>query len=68
MFEGFRVRSLEAINTLNHIITYAIGFLAVMSAKHDTSMLRQAIIPEHVHLRNGLCFYSIGLVWVYCVY
>ena len=52
MFEDFRVRSLVAINTLNHMITYAIGFLAVMSEKHDTSALRQAILSRACALKE----------------
>lgn len=62
-FENFRVRSLSAINTLNRFLTYAIGFLSMMSSKRDTSALKQAIL-RHAHpQREKVAFvlYRLGL-------
>ena len=42
-FEGFRVRSLKAMNSLNHYLSYAIGLLCLLAEKKSGSILRMAI-------------------------
>jgi len=62
-FEDFRVRSLGAINTLNLMVTYAIGFLVSIAEKRDTSALRGATIARAQALKARVSFllYRLGL-------
>ena len=55
-FENFRVRSLKAINTLNSYLTYAIGFIAVLSMKSKYNQLKVYILTEANSLRLSVCF------------
>ena len=55
-FENFRVRSLKAINALNSFITYAIGFVALMSEKPCHSHLKMSILKRANVLRADVCF------------
>ena len=45
-FENFRVRSLKSINNLNLLLTYTIGFIAIMSEKLGKNMFANEIIKE----------------------
>ena len=55
-FENFRVRSLKAINALNSYITYAIGFIALMSEKPEHSRLKISILKKANALKDKVCF------------
>ena len=55
-FENFRVRSLKAINALNSYITYAIGFIALMSEKPEHSRLKISILKKANALKDEVCF------------
>ena len=61
-FENFRVRKLDAINTLNFYITLCMAFLAHISMKSEVSALKVAIIQtadpvkEQVHF----CYYRLA--------
>ena len=61
-FENFRVRSLKSINNLNLLLTYTIGFIALMSEKNGKNMFAKEIIKESKSLRNKvyLWFYQIA--------
>ena len=61
-FENFRVRSLKSINNLNLLLTYTIGFIALMSEKNGKNMFAKEIIKESKPLRNKvyLWFYQIS--------
>lgn len=55
-FENFRVRSLTAINTLNAYLTYAIGFIAVLSMKSRFNQLKARVLKEANALRLSVSF------------
>ena len=55
-FENFRVRSLTAINTLNAYLTYAIGFIAVLSMKSNHNQLKARVLKEANALRLSVSF------------
>lgn len=61
-FENFRVRSLKSINNLNLLLTYAIGFIALMCEKLEKNMFAQEIIKESRSLKDKvyLWFYQIA--------
>lgn len=56
-FEGFRVRSLKAINTLNRYVSYAIGLLSLISQKDESSHLKQSILAKAMALKKEVSFY-----------
>ena len=55
-FENFRIRSIKAINALNSYITYAIGFVALMSEKSESSGLKVMILEKANLLRKKVSF------------
>ena len=55
-FENFRVRGLTAINTLNAYLTYAIGFIALLSMKSKYNQLKTNVLKEANSLRLNVCF------------
>lgn len=61
-FENFRVRSLKSINNLNLLLTYTIGFIALMCEKLGKNMFAQEIIKESNSLRAKvyLWFYQMA--------
>ena len=61
-FENFRVRSLKSINNLNLLLTYTIGFIALMCEKLGKNMFAQEIIKESNSLRDKvyLWFYQMA--------
>lgn len=56
-FEGFRVRSLKAINALNRCISYAIALLGLLSQKGVNSQLKQSILAKAMALKKKVSFY-----------
>ena len=60
-FENFRVRSLKAINALNSYITYAIGFVALMSEKPKHSHLKMSVLRKANALKSTVCFHFYRL-------
>ena len=65
-FEGFRVRSLKAINALNRYVSYAIGLLSLLSRKEENSQLKQRILAKAMALKKEVSFflyrYGYGVV------
>ena len=61
-FENFRVRSLKSINNLNLLLTYTIGFIALMCEKLGKNMFAQEIIKESKSLKDQvyLWFYQMA--------
>lgn len=61
-FENFRVRSLKSINNLNLLLTYTIGFIALMCEKLGKNMFAQEIIKESHSLKDKvyLWFYQMS--------
>ena len=61
-FENFRVRSLKSINNLNLLLTYTIGFIALMCEKLGKNMFAQEIIKESKSLKEKvyLWFYQMA--------
>ena len=64
-FEGFRVRSLNAMNTLNRFVSYAIGLLCVIAEKRRSSALRRAVLYAAKSLKKeedvSFLLYRMGL-------
>lgn len=56
-FEDFRVRNLKAINNLNKLLTYAIGFVGLMQEKHKKNKLANKMIKNAKGLRTDILFY-----------
>ena len=61
-FEGFRVRSLKAINALNRYVSYAIGLLGMLTQKGENSQLKQSILEKAMALKRkvSFCLYQYG--------
>ena len=61
-FENFRVRSLTSINNLNTILSYTIGFMAILYEKSNNNKFIKIIITESKSLKNkvSLWFYQIS--------
>ena len=61
-FENFRVRSLKSLNNLNLLLTYTIGFIALMCEKLGKNMFAQEIIKESNSLKDKvyLWFYQMA--------
>ena len=55
-FENFRVRKLAAINALNFYITLCMAFLAYISMKSETSVLKMAIIQKANPIKQKVHF------------
>jgi hypothetical protein len=56
-FEGFRVRSLKAINALNRYVSFAICLLGTLSQKGENSQLKQSILAQAMALKKEVSFY-----------
>lgn len=61
-FENFRVRKLEAINALNFYITLCMAFLAYMSMKPETNVLKTEIIrtANSIKEKVAFCYYRLA--------
>ena len=61
-FENFRVRKLSAINALNFYITLCMAFLAHMSMKPETNVLKVSIIQEADPIKEKVhfCYYRLA--------
>lgn len=61
-FENFRVRKLEAINALNFYITLCMAFLAHMSMKPETNVLKAEIIrtANPIKEKVAFCYYRLA--------
>ena len=55
-FENFRVRKLIAINALNFYITLCMAFLAHISMKPETNVLKVSIIQKADPVKTKVCF------------
>jgi len=56
-FENFRVRDLKAINNLNQLLTYTLGFIGILSEKVGTNNLSNKLIKNSKSLRSKVYFY-----------
>jgi len=56
-FEGFRVRSLKAINNLNKMLTYTIGFMGLMIEKMDRNLIAMKVLIRSKSIKDKLLFY-----------
>lgn len=56
-FEGFRVRSLKAINALNRYVSFAICWLSTIGEKDENSKLKQIILAKAMALKKKVSFY-----------
>ena len=56
-FEGFRVRSLKAINALNRYVSFAICWLSTIGEKDENSKLKQIILAKAMALKKEVSFY-----------
>lgn len=56
-FEDFRVRSLESINNLNQILTYAIGFIGLLVEQMDEKLLVIKIIERAKAIKSKILFH-----------
>lgn len=61
-FENFRVRKLAAINALNFYITLCMAFLAMMSMKSETNVLKVSVIrkADPIKQRVHFCYYRLA--------
>ena len=61
-FENFRVRKLRAINALNFYITVCMAFLAHISMKPETNVLKVAVIKtaDPVKEKVRFCYYRLA--------
>ena len=63
--EGFRIRSLKAMNALNQYLSYAIGILCVLAEKRRSSALRMSVLcsanPQKEEEKVSFLLYRIGL-------
>lgn len=61
-FENFRVRKLSAINALNFYITLYMAFLAHMSMKSETNVLKVSIIQtaDPIKKKVYFCYYRLA--------
>jgi len=73
-FEGFRVRSLDAIQTLDLLLTAAVGYIGTLCAKVDEDIFVVELIAaskriqkNHVFLRKTKFFYYAVLDGISCV-
>ena len=61
-FENFRVRKLSAINALNSYITLCMAFLAHLSMKPETNVLKVSIIKTAAPIKEKVyfCYYRLA--------
>ena len=57
-FENFRVRNLKAINNLNQLLTYTLGFIEILAEKVGRSNLSDKMIRNSNSLRSKVLFYG----------
>ena len=57
-FENFRVRNLIAINNLNQLLTYTLGFIGMLAEEVRRSNLSNKMIKNSNSLRSKVLFYS----------
>ena len=55
-FENFRARKLRAINALNFYITLCMAFLAYMSMKPETNVLKVSVIKTAILIKEKVHF------------
>lgn len=55
--EGFRVRKLKRINTLNKLLTYHIGMIGLLSDKLNTKLLGHKIIERSKSIKTRVVFW-----------
>jgi hypothetical protein len=60
-FENFRVRKLKSINALNFYITLCMAFLAHISMKPETSVLKYSIIEKANPIKEKVQFFYYRL-------
>lgn len=56
-FENFRVRDLKAINNLNQLLTYALGFIGLLADKVNVNRLSNKMIRNSNSIRGKVLFY-----------
>ena len=56
-FEDFRVRSLQSINNLNQLLSYSIGFIALLTEQMDKKLLAIKVLERANGIRKKLVFY-----------
>ena len=56
-FENFRVRNLKAINNLNQLLTYTLGFIGMLADKIGRNSLSNKMIKNSNSLRSKVLFY-----------
>lgn len=65
-FENFRVRSLRAMNALNQFLGYAIAFLALLTQKQDSSVLKTSVLcsanPQREHVSFLMYRFGCGVL------
>ncbi len=61
-FENFRVRKLAAINALNFYITLCMAFLAIMSMKPETNVLKVSVVRKADPIKQQVhfCYYRLA--------
>lgn len=61
-FENFRVRKLAAINALNFYITLCMAFLAMMSMKPETNVLKVSVVRKADPIKQQVhfCYYRLA--------
>lgn len=57
-FENFRVRNLRAINNLNKLLTYTLGFIAMLSDHVGKNNLANKMVRRSKALRSRVLFHS----------
>jgi hypothetical protein len=57
-FEDYRVRSLTSMNNLNAMLTYALGFMAIFTEKHNQTQMFNNVICNANPLREKVLFYG----------
>lgn len=56
-FENFRVRDLKAINNLNQLLTYTLGFIGMLAEKVGRNNLSNKMIKNSNSIRDKVLFY-----------
>lgn len=56
-FENFRVRDLKAINNLNQLLTYTLGFIGMLAEKVGRNNLSNKMIKNSNSIHNKVLFY-----------
>lgn len=57
-FENFRVRNLKAINNLNMLLTYTLGFIGMLAENVGRKILSNKMIKNSNSLRSKVLFYG----------